>query len=148
MPSKMTLVAMNAVHRAVIAVSFGKLGWTLSGRPALELTTTGRKSGQPRSTMLTSPLQIGDALVVVASRGGDDHHPAWFLNIEADADVRVALAGRPAVPMRARVMSDAERGELWPTITAQSPNYAGYQRKTDRVIPLVLLEPVAGSTHS
>src|SRR5665647_775399 len=70
MPSKMTLVAMNAVHRAVIAVSFGKLGWTLSGRPALELTTTGRKSGQPRSTMLTSPLQIGDALVVVASRGG------------------------------------------------------------------------------
>jgi len=148
MPSKMTLVAMNAVHRAVIAVSFGKLGWTLSGRPALELTTTGRKSGQPRSTMLTSPLQIGDALGGGGLAGGDDHHPAWFLNIEADADVRVAFAGRPAVPMRARVMSDAERGELWPTITAQSPNYAGYQRKTDRVIPLVLLEPVAGSTHS
>lgn len=148
MPSKMTLVAMNAVHRALIAVSFGRLGWSFGSTPALELTTTGRKSGQPRSTMLTSPLQIGDALVVVASRGGDDHHPAWFLNIEADADVMVALAGHPAAPMRARVMSDAERGELWPTITARFPNYAGYQRKTDRVIPLVLLEPVAGSAHS
>jgi len=148
MPSKMALAAMNAVHRALIAVSFGRLGWTFGSTPALELTTTGRKSGQPRSTMLTSPLQIGEALVVVASRGGDDHHPAWFLNIEADADVRVVLAGRPAVPMRARVMSDAERGELWPTITARFPNYAGYQRKTDRVIPLVLLEPVAASTRS
>jgi deazaflavin-dependent oxidoreductase (nitroreductase family) len=148
MPSKMTLVAMNAVHRAVIAVSFGRLGWTLTGRPALELTTTGRKSGRPRSTMLTSPLQIGDAYVVVASRGGDDHHPAWFLNIEADGDVRVALAGRPPVPMRARVLSAAERDELWPTVTARSPNYAGYQRRTDRVIPLVVLEPVAGATRS
>jgi len=148
MPSKMALAAMNAAHRALIAVSFGRLGWSFGSTPALELTTTGRKSGQPRSTMLTSPLQIGEALVVVASRGGDDHHPAWFLNIEADADVRVALAGRPAVPMRARVMSDAERGDLWPTITARFPNYAGYQRKTDRVIPLVLLEPVAWSTHA
>ena len=148
MPSKMALAAMNAAHRALIAVSFGRFGWSFGSTPALELTTTGRKSGQPRSTMLTSPLQIGEALVVVASRGGDDHHPAWFLNIEADADVRVALAGRPAVPMRARVMSDAERGDLWPTITARFPNYAGYQRKTDRVIPLVLLEPVAWSTHA
>jgi deazaflavin-dependent oxidoreductase (nitroreductase family) len=142
MPSRFTLVAMNAVHRALIAVSFGRVGWTVQGNPALELTTTGRRSGLPRATMLTSPHQIGDALVVVASRGGDDHHPAWFLNIEADGDVRVARDGHPAVPMRARVMSDAERAELWPVITARSPNYADYQRRTDRVIPLVLLEPI------
>jgi deazaflavin-dependent oxidoreductase (nitroreductase family) len=148
MPSKATLIAMNAVHRALIAASFGRLGWTVSGMPALELTTTGRTSGRRRSTMLTSPVQIGDALVVVASRGGDDHHPAWFLNLEADGDVRVAVAGKPSVPMRARVMSDAEHDELWPVVTARYPNYAAYQRRTDRVIPLVLLEPVAGSTRS
>lgn len=148
MPSKLTLAAMNAVHRGVIALSFGRLGWNLGGTPALELTTTGRKSGQPRSTMLTSPMQLGDALVVVASRGGDDHHPAWFLNIEADPHVQVAVAGRPAVPMLARVMTDAERAEHWPALVAGHANYAGYQRKTDRVIPLVLLEPVTGSSAS
>jgi deazaflavin-dependent oxidoreductase (nitroreductase family) len=148
MPSRFTLTAMNAAHRAVIAVAFGRLGWNLGGAPALELTTTGRRSGQPRSTMLTAPMQVGDGLVVVASRGGDDHHPAWFLNLEADPQVQVAISGRPPVPMRARVMTDAERAELWPTLISRHPNYAGYQRKTDRVIPLVLLEPVASSTPS
>jgi len=143
MPSKFTLVAMNAVHRAVIAVSFGRLGWKLRGSPALELTTTGRRSGEPRSTMLTAPMRLGDALVVVASRGGDDRHPAWFLNIEADPHVRVALAGRPAVPMLARVMTESERAEHWPVLVARHANYAAYQRKTDRVIPMVLLEPDA-----
>ena len=144
MPSRFTLVAMNTVHRAMIAVSFGRLGWRIGTTPVLELTTVGRKTGRPRSTMLTSPRQIGDALVVVASRGGDDHHPAWFLNIEANPDVRVALAGRPAVPMKARVMSDAEGADLWPRITSTHTHYADYQRKTGRVIPLVLLEPVEG----
>jgi deazaflavin-dependent oxidoreductase (nitroreductase family) len=133
---------MNAVHRALIAVSFGRLGWRFGRTPVLELTTIGRKSGLPRSTMLTSPLQLGDALVVVASRGGDDHHPAWLLNITANPEVRVSLEGRPAVTMHARVMSDAERSEHWPTITSTHRNYADYQSKTDRVIPLVRLEPV------
>jgi deazaflavin-dependent oxidoreductase (nitroreductase family) len=148
MPSRFTLVAMNAAHRALIGVSFGHAGWTVAGMPALKLTTTGRRSGRPRATMLTSPHQIGDALVVVASRGGDDHHPAWFLNLQADGDVRVARNGRPAVPMRARVLSDAERAELWPTVTARYPNYGTYQGRTDRVIPLVLLEPVTDPPRS
>lgn len=147
MPSRFTLATMNAVHRGLIAVSFGRLGWTLGGTPALELTTTGRRTGEPRSTMLTSPLQVGDALVVVASRGGDDRHPAWFGNLEADPHVQVALAGRPPVPMRARVASERERAELWPVITRSHPNYAGYQRRTARIIPLVLLEPDAGPTQ-
>lgn len=147
MPSKGTLLAMNAVHRALIAVSFGRLGWTVAGMPALELTTTGRTSGRRRSIMLTSPVQVGDALVVVASRGGDDHHPAWFLNLEADGDVRVAVGGRPSVPMRARVLSDTERDELWPAVVDRYPSYGVYQSRTDRVIPLVLLEPVTGSAR-
>lgn len=141
MPSDLTLKAMNAAHRALIAVTLGRRGWRLGTTPALELTTTGRRTGRPRATMLTSPLQLGDALVVVGSRGGDDHHPAWFLNLVAHPDVLVARDGRPPVPMRARVMPEDERAQHWPTITRTHPNYAAYQRRTTRVIPLVVLEP-------
>lgn len=141
MPSRLSLTLMNSVHRALIAVTFGRVGWSVSGMPALELTTTGRKSGQRRSTMLTTPLTIGDGLVVVASRGGDDMHPAWYLNLVADPQVRVAVGGRPAVPMRARVLSPTERAEAWPRITSRFRNYADYQTRTTREIPLVVLEP-------
>jgi deazaflavin-dependent oxidoreductase (nitroreductase family) len=109
--------------------------------PVLELTTTGRKSGQRRSVMLTSPLQEGATIVVVASRGGDDQHPAWLLNVRADPDVEVAMKGEPKRPMVARVANAEERARLWPLVTADHKNYAGYQTKTDREIPLVLLEP-------
>lgn len=141
MPSTPTLRAMNAAHRALIAASFGRLGWRLGTTPALRLTTTGRRTGRPRSVMLTSPLRLGDAYVVVGSRGGDDQHPAWYLNLCADPEVRVAAEGRPPAPYRARVMSAAERERYWPVITVAHPYYAGYQRRTSRVIPLVVLEP-------
>lgn len=141
MPSDLTLKAMNAAHRALIAVTRGRRGWQFGRTPALELTTTGRRTGKRRTTMLTSPLQLGDALVVVGSRGGDDQHPAWFLNLVAYPDVLVVRDGRPPVPMRARVMTDDERAQHWPTITRTHPNYAAYQRRTTRVIPLVVLEP-------
>jgi deazaflavin-dependent oxidoreductase (nitroreductase family) len=109
--------------------------------PVLELTTIGRKSGQARSVMLTSPIQRGDEVVVVASRGGDDHHPAWFLNLRDQPEVEVAYAGAPKRPYLARVASSEERAELWPTVEANYQGYAGYQRKTEREIPLVLLTP-------
>ena len=146
MPSNLTLSLMNTVHRGLIAVTFGRVGWSVAGMPALELTTTGRRSGRPRSAMLTAPLTIGDGLVVVASRGGDDQHPAWFLNLEADPHVRVALGGNPAVPMLARVLDPAERAEAWPQITARYRNYGTYQTRTEREIPLVLLTPEPSST--
>lgn len=79
---------------------------------------------------------------MVASRGGDDSHPAWYLNLVDDPMVEVNFAGTGAGPMRARVADAAERAELWPLVTARHGVYAGYQRKTDREIPLVLLEPV------
>lgn len=147
MPSDLTLHAMNALHRVLIAVTRGRLGWRLGSMPALELTTTGRRSGQPRSLMLTSPLQLGEAYVVVGSRGGDDTHPAWFLNLLAEPRVRVAVAGRPAAPYRARVMTAAERERFWPVVTAAYPNYGAYQRRTSRVIPLVVLEPEASESR-
>jgi deazaflavin-dependent oxidoreductase (nitroreductase family) len=109
--------------------------------PVLELTTTGRKSGQPRSVLLTSPHQEGETLVVVASRGGDDAHPAWFLNLRDHPDVEVSFKGGPKRPMRARIADANERARLWPKITAEFKNYAQYQTKTEREIPLVFLEP-------
>jgi deazaflavin-dependent oxidoreductase (nitroreductase family) len=141
MPSNLTLKAMNAVHRTILTVSRGRAGWTAANMPALSLTTTGRKSGRPRSVMLTSPVQEGSTLVVVASRGGDDNPPAWFLNLQADPKVVVTFQGRPAVAMRARVADADERARLWPLVVADHQNYADYQRKTTRQIALVLLEP-------
>jgi deazaflavin-dependent oxidoreductase (nitroreductase family) len=141
MPSDLALKTMNAVHRVILKASFGKLGWSAGGMTVLELTTTGRKSGQPRSVMLTSPLREGEGYVVVASRGGDDHHPAWFLNLRDDPAVEVAVGGRPRVPMRARVATPEERDRMWPVVTRTYKGYAGYQAKTDREIPLVVLEP-------
>lgn len=143
MPSDLALKSMNAVHRAVLALSGGHLGWRVSGMPVLRLTTTGRRSGRPRTVMLTSPLRVGDALVVVASRGGDDLHPGWFLNLQENPDVQVSVQDRPARPMRARVATPEEHDELWPRVIADHGNYADYQSRTSRVIPLVLLEPPA-----
>ena len=141
MPSDLALKAMNTVHRVVRTVTFGKVGNNLLGMPVLELTTKGRKSGQPRAVMLTAPVVEGDTVVIVASRGGDDTHPAWFLNLRDDPDVEVALEGGPAEPYRAEIADAETRARLWPKITADHDNYAGYQTKTDREIPVVLLHP-------
>ena len=141
MPSNFVLKTMNTVHRGVRTATLGKAGNNVSGMPVLELTTIGRKSGQARTCMLTSPLVEGDTIVVVASRGGDDIHPAWYHNLVANPDVSVAWQGGEAKPYRATVASAAERARMWPIITGKHRNYAGYQRKTEREIPLVLLTP-------
>jgi len=133
---------MNVVHRAVLGVTGGRAGWNVNGMPALELTTIGRKTGQRRPIMLTSPLQLEDTIVVVASRGGDPQHPGWYHNVIANPDVEVSFQGKPTVRMHARVADAAERARLWPLVIKDHRNYAGYQRRTDREIPLVLLEPL------
>ncbi|MBA2558753.1 MAG: nitroreductase family deazaflavin-dependent oxidoreductase [Propionibacteriales bacterium] len=143
MPSDLTLKAMNAVHRVVLKLSGGRIGWTAANMPVLELTTTGRKSGRARSVMLTSPVQDESTLVVVASRGGDDTPPAWFLNLQDEPAVSVRLQGQPAQRMRARVATATERRLLWPRVTAKYGTYAEYQARTTREIALVLLEPKA-----
>lgn len=141
MTSNRTFKTLNAFHRATVKLTGGRLGWRGSGMPMLQLTTTGRKSGEPHTVMLSSPLQEGDNIVIVASRNGDDHHPAWFVNLRDNPDVQVALAGAPARPMKAHVATPEERERLWPLITKDHANYAGYQRKTSREIPVVVLEP-------
>ncbi len=141
MPSDLMLKTMNTLHKGLLKVSFGKLGWDAGNMPVLELTTTGRKSGQPRSVMLTSPHQDGERIVIVASKGGNDEHPAWFLNLRDDPNVQVAFKGAAPKPMLARVATAEERAELWPVITSAYKGYAGYQEKTSREIPLVFLDP-------
>ena len=143
MPSDLVLKTMNGVHRVVLKVSGGRVGWSALNMRVLELTTIGRKSGRPHKVLLTSPFQEGQALVVVASRGGDHRHPAWFLNLRDTPEVDVSVQGGSTQRMRARVATPDERRVLWPRVTADHKNYAEYQMKTTREIPLVLLEPLA-----
>jgi len=140
MPSDLALKTMNAVHRTVLKLTGNRVGASVAGMPSLELTTTGRKSGRARSVLLTSPLQEGETYVVVASRGGDDINPAWFLNLRDNPEVQVQVIGKPKRTMNARIATPAERARMWPLITSKYRNYAGYQKRTDREIPLVLLE--------
>lgn len=142
MPHDLVLKTMNTVHRTMLKFTGGRIGWTAGSMPVLELTTTGRKSGAKRSVMLTSPVQEGESFVIVASRGGDDRHPAWFLNLQANPDVEMKMKDGRTRPMRARVATPEERERLWPLVTSKFDNYAGYQKRTDREIPLVLLDPV------
>jgi deazaflavin-dependent oxidoreductase (nitroreductase family) len=133
---------LNDVHRRILRLTRGRVGWYAVGMPMLALTTIGRRTGEKRTTMLSSPMQRGETIVVVASRGGSDLHPDWYLNLVAEPRVEVDYQGTGAQPMRAHVADATERAELWPIVTKDHRNYAAYQRKTDREIPLVLLEPV------
>lgn len=139
MPSDLYLKTGNAVHRVILGITRGRVGWRVGSMPVLELTTIGRKSGVSRSVMLTSPLQENNTIVIVASRGGDDFHPAWFLNLRDTPHVEVAYMGKPKKKMTARIATDVERQRMWPLVTASYKGYAGYQTKTTREIPLVIL---------
>ncbi len=139
MPSDLQLKTMNAIHKTLLTLSFGRLGNKVGGMPVLKLTTTGRKSGEARTVMLTSPVQVGDAIVIVASKGGEDTHPAWYLNLLAKPEVQVEWKGDAAKTMIATTATAAEKAELWPKIVAAYNGYGGYQKKTERDIPLVFL---------
>lgn len=140
MSSDLFLKIVNAVHRPVFTLSKGRLAGQGQGMPVIMLTTTGRRSGTKRATMLTSPLQLGESWVLVASRGGDDRNPDWFHNLVANPAVEVSSGGVTR-PMTARVADAAEKAELWPRIVADHANYAAYQGKTTREIPVVVLDP-------
>lgn len=131
---------VTGLHRTVFRASNGRFLNRGSGMPVLMLTTTGRKSGQPRTTMLTSPLRDGDRIMLVASNGGNERDPAWLLNLRDDPNVEVTMDGN-TTPMTAHIADPDEKAQLWPRIVADHGNYAGYQTKTDRDIPVVVLEP-------
>ncbi|WP_082514802.1 nitroreductase/quinone reductase family protein [Yonghaparkia sp. Root332] len=146
MSNRLAMLAMTGLHRVVLRLTGGRVGASLGRMRVIELVTRGRKSGAERRAILTVPVvettEAGETLVVVASRGGDDLMPSWYLNLVADPEVGVAsAAGGDAMPYRARTANDTERARLWPLAVRAYSGYAAYQRRTRRTIPLVLLEP-------
>lgn len=131
--------AMNRLHRAILKVSGGRILATPFGMPAVELHTIGRKSGQPRTCMLTAPIHDDERVVLIASKGGDDRHPDWYRNLVANPDVEVVIEGERR-RLRARTATPEEKAELWPQVVAAYKGYAGYQKRTDRDIPVVVCE--------
>jgi deazaflavin-dependent oxidoreductase (nitroreductase family) len=109
-----------------------------NGTEILILFTRGRRSGQQRSHALIFREHDG-AYLVVASKGGSDAPPAWFVNLQADPDVEVQIKG-DRFPARARVATPAEKPAMWAKMVEVWPDYDGYQKKTDREIPVVVLE--------
>lgn len=131
---------VNTFHRTVVRATGGRVLGEIAGMPVVILSTTGRKTGKQRETMLTAPVVDGDTVVLVASWGGDDRHPLWYRNLEANPDVEITMDGRTR-PMRARTATAEEKQELWPRVVNSYKGYGGYQERTDREIPLVILEP-------
>lgn len=135
------LKTVTTLHRKLLDVTAGRVGTRFKNMPTLTLTTTGRRSGLPRTVVLTVPVVDGDSYLIVASRGGDDISPDWFHNLCAHPEVEVSFQHGPARPMTAHVLTAAERGRRWPEVVAAYPGYETYQTRTTRRIPLVLLTP-------
>ena len=128
------------VHTLLYRLSRGLVGHRMPGMPAmLLLDHVGAKSGKARTTPLVY-IEDGDAFVIVASKGGHPKHPAWFHNLRANPETTIQVGPRK-IPVTARVATDAERERLWPEVVRAYSGYEGYQRRTDRKIPLVILEP-------
>ena len=108
--------------------------------PVLLLTTTGRKSGKPRTQPLTF-ARAGEGYAVIGSKGGAAHHPLWFLNLRANALAEVTV-GRTTQQVRAREAEGEERERLWRQLADVHPGYDRYAQKTSRTIPVIVLEPI------
>lgn len=126
------------LHAAVYRATGGRIGHAAGRITNLLLTTTGRRSGQPRTVPLAY-LADGDRFVVVASNGGADRAPAWWTNLQAHPSATVQVGAR-MVPVAARAATPAEHAVLWPRLTAVNPLFAQYVQITARSIPVVLLE--------
>jgi deazaflavin-dependent oxidoreductase (nitroreductase family) len=130
---------LGGIHRRVYRLTGGKIGGRMGKLPILLLTTTGRKSGQPR----TQPLaytRAGDGYAVIASKGGAARHPLWYLNLRANPLAEVTV-GRETRNVRARDAQGEERERLWRALADLYAGYDRYAKKTSRRIPVVVLEP-------
>ena len=129
--------AMGRSHRAMYRLTGGRVLGRVAGMPVLLLTTTGRRSGRARTTPLTY-FESGTELVIVASNGGEDRPPAWWLNLQQDPGATITIGTR-SWPATAHAATDEQHARLWPMITTTYPGYAAYARRTTRPIPVVLL---------
>lgn len=129
--------SISTAHVRLYRATGGLFGGLVGSLPVLLLTTTGRRSGEPRTTALTY-LRVDGRIFLVASYGGANRHPAWYLNLQAEPRVE-AQRWRTTEPMTARTIADADREQIWSKIVRRAPIYAWYQRQTDRQIPVVEL---------
>jgi deazaflavin-dependent oxidoreductase (nitroreductase family) len=131
---------MSGLNTALYRLTGGKVANRMGKAPILLLTVAGRKSGKRRTTPLLHGRD-GDNYVVIASMGGAPKHPAWYHNLEGqEAEIQV---GRKRLRVRARDAEGEERERLWALMVSLYPSYDDYQKKTERRIPVVVLEPVA-----
>ncbi len=131
--------AASRVHTAVYRATGGRVAGEVANLPVLLLTTTGRKTGRKRTTPLLF-VRDGDDLVVVASNGGMDWFPAWWLNLQQHAAAVIEL-GRERRDVTASKAGPERRARLWPAFTGPYPGYLEYEARTAREIPLVILHP-------
>jgi deazaflavin-dependent oxidoreductase (nitroreductase family) len=127
----------GAEHVRIYRETGGERGYQWRGTTILLLTTTGRKSGEPRTTPLIHRAD-GGRWVIVASKGGAPEHPGWYENLLADADASVQVKDE-LIPVRASTAEGEERARLWSLMAEVWPAYDDYQTKTDREIPVVVL---------
>jgi deazaflavin-dependent oxidoreductase (nitroreductase family) len=138
--------ALFSFHQAAYRATGGIIGHRLGRLTCLLLTTRGAKSGLARTLPLVYGRD-GRHLVLVASKGGAPAHPAWYVNLKAHPEV-VVQVGSKNLWMNARTATPAERPRLWKLMTRQYAGYDAYQERTDREIPIVILEPAGGTTGS
>jgi deazaflavin-dependent oxidoreductase (nitroreductase family) len=119
----------------------GQLGGNFAGAPVLLLHSTGAKSGTERINPMMYQA-VGDTYAVFASKAGAPTNPDWFHNLVANPDASIEV-GTGTTRVRARVATGAERDSIWETQKARYPGFADYESRTDRVIPVVILEPTA-----
>ena len=128
------------VHQWLYERTDGRIGASLGGRPMLLLRTVGRRTRESRTAAL---LYVRDAkaYAVIASKGGAPQHPGWFHNLTAEPNVEIQV-GRARIPVRARIAEGEERSRLWARADeVNQGQYAIYQSRTKRLIPVVVLEP-------
>jgi deazaflavin-dependent oxidoreductase (nitroreductase family) len=129
----------GAEHVRVYRETNGEQGYQWRGTTILLLTTNGRTSGQERTTPLIHRTDGDDSWVVVASKGGAPDHPDWYKNLDANPEVTIQVKDE-RLPVRARTAQGEERQRLWKLMTEVWPPYDEYQEKTERQIPVVVLE--------
>lgn len=133
------LALVGAEHVRRYRETNGEVGYIWNGVPILLLTTTGRKSGQPRTNALIFGRH-GEDYLIVASMGGAPDHPNWYLNLQADPEAEIQVKAE-RFRVSTRSAGDDEKARLWKIMTDVWPNYDVYQSRTDRVIPVVVLTP-------
>lgn len=132
--------ARSALHKVAFTASGGRLMRRWGGLPVLLLTTTGRVTGRPRTTILVVPATYQGDPVVVASAGGADPHPQWYRNLARDPWVTTLSAGRRE-ERRAERLRGAAAEEVWREVVGRAPAYGRYRARANREIPLVVLRP-------